>query len=98
MPQLINKQQLDGWMSQIHTDWQLNEKADQICRKFSLRDYYQTMAFANSVAWIAQQNDHHPDMHISYKTCVVEYTTHSAGGLTELDFKSAQAIDQLLAQ
>jgi len=97
MAQLIQHSELNTWMTAIHPDWVVNEALGQISRNFIFKDYYQTMAFANSVAWIAHQNDHHPEMHICYKTCLIEYSTHSVGGLSELDFNCAKAIDQLVA-
>jgi 4a-hydroxytetrahydrobiopterin dehydratase len=96
MAQLIEHSEVNKWMASIHPDWVLDETFRQISRNFTFKDYYQTMAFANSVAWIAHQNEHHPEMHISYKSCLIEYSTHSAGGLSEQDFYCAKAIDDLL--
>ena len=81
--------------SSLQNDWSLNDSGDQIERLFEFSNYYQTMAFANAVAWNAHQKDHHPDMLITYKTCRITFTTHSAGGLTQLDFDSARTLDQL---
>lgn len=98
MPDLIKKTELPEWLDSLDPQWGFNEGLDQIHRKFSFKDYYQTIAFVNSVAWIAHQQDHHPDMTVSYNSCVVNYSTHSSGGLTELDFNCAQAIDRLIEQ
>jgi 4a-hydroxytetrahydrobiopterin dehydratase len=96
MAKLIDQNDLPEWTTTLHSDWVLDEVHRQISRKFTFKDYYQTMAFANSVAWIAHQYDHHPEMHISYKSCLIEYSTHSVGGLSELDFNCAKAIDELV--
>ena len=53
------------------------------------------MGFANQVALIAQAEDHHPEMEISYKKVEIELWTHAAGGLTENDFILAAKIDEL---
>ena len=46
-----------------------------------------TIAFVNALAWVSHQQDHHPDLMVSYKLCAVSYTTHSAGGeLSHNDF------------
>lgn len=79
----------------LHADWSLNQSADHIQRCFSFENYYQTMSFANAVAWIAHRNDHHPELLIGYKTCQIDYSTHSVKGLSELDFICAKAIDEL---
>ncbi|MBX4191804.1 MAG: 4a-hydroxytetrahydrobiopterin dehydratase, partial [Candidatus Doudnabacteria bacterium] len=51
--------------------------------------------FANQVALIAQAEDHHPEMEISYSKVEIELWTHAAGGLTENDFILAAKIDHL---
>jgi 4a-hydroxytetrahydrobiopterin dehydratase len=73
------------------------EKVNQeIVKVFSFKNYYETMAFVNAVAFIAHQEDHHPDLEVSYKTCKVRYTTHAIGGLSENDFICAAKVDQLV--
>jgi 4a-hydroxytetrahydrobiopterin dehydratase len=67
----------------------------EISKTFSFKNYYETMGFANAVAWIANQQDHHPDMEVGYNKCVVTYSTHSVGGLSENDFICAARVDQL---
>lgn len=67
-----------------------------LSREFALPDYRATIAFVNAVANIAQQQDHHPEMTVGYKTCRVTFSTHSAGGaLTENDFICAAKINAL---
>ena len=72
-------------------------RGGHIERAFAFADFYETMAFANAVAWIANQEDHHPEIEVSYKKCVVRYSTHSAQGLTENDFICAAKIDRLIS-
>ncbi len=95
MPRILNSTEIEFGLKDINGNWQLNESGDHISRTFHFQNYYQTMAFANAVAWIAHQHDHHPELVIDYKTCQVDFTTHSVGGLSSLDFKSAAQIDQL---
>src|SRR4051812_45565284 len=75
--------------------WALGEGA--ILREFKFKNFYETMAFVNAVAWIANREDHHPDMEVGYNKCRVKYSTHSVGGLSQNDFICAAKIDQLLA-
>lgn len=84
------------FMSQLK-DWELNKESDTIYQSFRFKNYYQTMAFVNAVAWIAHQEDHHPDMEVTYNRCMVSYSTHAIGGLSENDFICAAKIDALLA-
>jgi 4a-hydroxytetrahydrobiopterin dehydratase len=67
----------------------------EISKTFEFKNFYQTMAFANAVAWIANREDHHPDMELSYKRCKVRYSTHSVGGLSENDFICAAKIEAI---
>lgn len=79
--ELLN--QLEGW-----------DLFDRLIGKlYNFKNYYQTMAFVNAVAWISHREDHHPDMIVSYNKCRVEYSTHAIGGLSENDFICAAKID-----
>lgn len=64
-------------------------------KSFKFRDFYENMAFINAVAWISNSEGHHPDMSVSYDTCVIRYSTHSIGGLSENDFICAARVDLL---
>nr|VFJ51919.1 MAG: Pterin 4 alpha carbinolamine dehydratase [Candidatus Kentron sp. DK]VFJ53913.1 MAG: Pterin 4 alpha carbinolamine dehydratase [Candidatus Kentron sp. DK] len=46
----------------LNDGWEPNEAYTQISRTFRFKDFYQTMAFVNAVAWIAHGEDHHPDL------------------------------------
>lgn len=74
--------------------WEL--AAGRLARSFAFKNYYQTTAFVNAVAWIAHREDHHPDIEFGYKSCTVRYSTHSVGGLSDNDFICAAHINALL--
>lgn len=82
--------QLDGLAA-----WSLSEDGLSIQKTFAFKNYYHTMAFVNAVAWIAHQQDHHPDLEVGYNKCKVTYSTHSAGGITKLDVEAAKQIEDL---
>ena len=84
-------------MQQLHDDWSLSDDAAQIQRRFRFKNYYQTIAFVNALAWIAHREDHHPDLEVGYNRCVVNFSTHSVSGLSENDFICAARIDKLPA-
>ena len=73
--------------------WEFLEKT--IRKDFQFKNYYQTIAFVNAVAWISHREDHHPDLTVGYNNCRVEYTTHAIGGLSENDFICAAKVDTL---
>jgi len=87
---------LDDLVAQIHEDWSVAADQLSIERDFGFSNFHQTMAFVNAVAWIAHQQNHHPDMEIGYKHCRVRYSTHEVGGLSENDFICAARIEALL--
>jgi 4a-hydroxytetrahydrobiopterin dehydratase len=77
-------------------EWTLSADGKSISRTFTFKGYGKTMAFTNAVAWIANQEAHHPDMEVSFDRCVVHYTTHAVNGLTENDFICAAKVNALL--
>jgi 4a-hydroxytetrahydrobiopterin dehydratase len=77
--------------------WTFNATYDGIQREFHFKNFYQTIAFVNALAWIAHQENHHPDLQVSYNRCVVRYNTHAINGLSENDFICAAKIDRLAA-
>ncbi len=83
-------------MSQLDDGWKLAEDGSGISRSFEFRDFYQTMAFVNALAWIAHREDHHPDLEVGYGRCLVRFSTHAIGGLSQNDFICAAKVDDLL--
>jgi 4a-hydroxytetrahydrobiopterin dehydratase len=71
-------------------------EGDAIARDFDLKDFRGSLAFVAKVADIAEEQDHHPDIVISYNRVRLLLSTHKVGGLTEKDFALAAAIDRLL--
>ncbi len=76
--------------------WQLRQDGREIFKVFEFKNYHRTMAFVNAVAWIAHRENHHPDLEVGYSRCVVRYSTHAIGGLSENDFICAAKVDALL--
>ena len=76
--------------------WQLDDAQKYIRREFRFKDFHQTMAFVNALAWIAHREDHHPDLEVGYNRCLVQYSTHAIDGLSENDLICAAKIDALL--
>ena len=76
-------------------DWELAEDGRALTRTFRFDDYYRTMAFVNALAYVAHREDHHPDLGVHYDRCVVRFSTHDVGGLSENDFICAAKADAL---
>ena len=75
--------------------WELVENGAALARTFRFADYYRTMSFVNALAHMANGEDHHPDLSVHYDRCVVRYSTHDVGGLSENDFICAAKADAL---
>ena len=75
--------------------WVLSDTAGEISRTFRFKNYYETMAFVNALAWIAHREDHHPDIEVGYNRCHVRFSTHSVKGLSQNDFICAAKLNAL---
>ena len=68
---------------------------DALHKTFQFTDYYRTIAFVNALAWIANQQDHHPDLDVRYNRCGVSFSTHDAGGITLNDLICVARVEAL---
>lgn len=75
--------------------WELIEDGHALSKTYSFKNYYQTMAFVNALAYMAHREDHHPDLGVHYNRCVVRFSTHDVGGLSENDFICAAKTEAL---
>ena len=76
--------------------WELVEDGHALSKTFKFKDYYRTIAFVNALAWVANREDHHPDLSVHYDRCVVRFSTHDVGGLSENDFICAAKAEALV--
>jgi 4a-hydroxytetrahydrobiopterin dehydratase len=86
------------FLAQLHDDWVLNDDATEIRRDFRFKGFNRTMGFVNAVAWIANSENHHPDLEVGWGHCLVRFSTHAIKGLSENDFICAAKVDALLDQ
>jgi len=75
--------------------WEIVETNKMIMRRFKFRNFHHTIGFVNAIAWIANQENHHPDLEVGFNYCLVRYWTHAINGLSENDFICAAKINQL---
>ena len=95
-PKLLTRSEVDAALSRL-SGWELVEDGAAIRKTYRFPDYYRTMAFVNALAFVAHGADHHPDLGVHYDRCVVRYSTHDVGGLSENDFVCAAKAEQLAA-
>ena len=93
----VDRRTAEELLGQVN-GWVINAETTEIARTYNFKNFYETMAFANAVAWIANHEDHHPDLDIGYKTCRVRHSTHAVHGLTENDFICAVRVNELIVR
>ncbi len=76
--------------------WTASEDCTHIHRRLDFRNFHETMAFVNALAYIAHREDHHPDLEVGYNRCTVRFSTHAVGGLSRNDFICAARVNALL--
>jgi 4a-hydroxytetrahydrobiopterin dehydratase len=74
--------------------WRLIDGALE--KTFTFKNYHETIGFVNAVAFIANAEDHHPNLAVSYKQCTVRFNTHDVNGISVSDFFCASKVDALL--
>jgi 4a-hydroxytetrahydrobiopterin dehydratase len=92
MAELIKGDQLKTRLKRI-PEWELEKK--HLERTFEFDDFSESIDFVNGVAEVAEEEEHHPDIDIRYNKVRLILSTHSKGGITELDFELAERIDTL---
>ena len=97
--QALNDSEISAALAAL-PDWKVED--GRLTRHFDFSDYHQTIAFVNAITPIIHQEDHHPEMIVSYKHCTVKYNTHSVnggkGGLSINDFICAAKTDAVFMQ
>lgn len=91
----LKKEQIANLTPQLDNNWEVRENI-KLFRSFAFNNFYETMAFVNAVAWIANVENHHPDLEIGYNYCHLVFMTHALGGLSMNDFICAAKVDALL--
>ena len=93
MPELLNPEAIQTLLMEI-PKWEL--AGDMISRTVEFPSFLEAVDAVNNIAREAEAMDHHPDIDIRWRTVWLTLSTHSAGGLTTLDFQLAKKLDQLL--
>ena len=78
--------------------WRLSGDGDNIAieKTFEFAQHSHALLFVNSVGWLSEKLNHHPELVLTYTRCVVRWNTHDVRGLSRLDFEAATQTDALL--
>ena len=92
MPEVLNEDEVGARLRRLA--WEV--EGDEIVREWRFEDFTEAIAFVNRVAEVAEEANHHPDIFVhGWNKVKLSLTNHSAGGLTEVDFKMAERFDAL---
>lgn len=93
--QALDQSHIANLLAQL-PGWQLDSDARAISKDFRFPDFHHTLGFINTVGFIANRQDHHPDLEAGYGHCRVRWSTHDVGGLSRNDFICAARVEALL--
>lgn len=91
----LSEPQAIEFKKELDPDWILVDEARLLVREFRFKNFADAMSFANKIAAIAEEENHHPDLSVSWGSVGVELSTHAIGGLSENDFILASKIEQI---
>ena len=90
----LNSNEIDINLKKLN-HWDLNQQNEMIFKKFTFKDFNNSINFANKIGIISDKEAHHPDLSIGYGYCLVMIHTHAIKGLSINDFILASKIDLL---
>lgn len=90
----MDQNKVAEYKKHIQDDWKVTEN-NKISKEYSFVNYKHTMDFVNKVANLAEEEGHHPVIHVYYGKVVIELWTFTINGLSENDFILASKIDKL---
>jgi len=86
--------QITECIAQLGRNWEVVDQI-KLKKQYKFFDFKGAMEFVNKVANVAEEQQHHPDIHVFYGKVVIELWTHAVRGLSENDFIMAAKIDTL---
>ena len=92
MPDPLTESEIHSRLSAL-AEWAVLD--GKLHREFRFDDFVRAFGFMTSAAIEAEKMDHHPEWFNVYNKVIVDLTTHSAGGITELDFQLATAMNRI---
>ena len=93
----LDNTQVAEWLSRL-PGWQLHDDGKAIIKDFNFKDFHHTLGFINAVGFMANHEDHHPEIAAGYGHCQLLWSTHDVGGLSLNDFICAARVEALLAR
>ncbi len=92
-PNRLEPAALDSWLK-AHSGWE-HTAAGAISRTYKLPDFATGLGVVVRIGCLAEKRDHHPDVELKWGSVRVSWSTHDAGGITQLDLEAALATDAI---
>ncbi len=92
----LQEEQAAALCLELHENWRVTGNGKVLMREFLVKGFAKAVFLTNSCCFIADQQDHHPDIELGWGYCRVHFTTHSVGGLSLNDFICAARLDALV--
>ena len=89
----LDEARAEELLGELDEGWALNADG-HLERTYSFSNFVEAIGFANRVGDLAEEQNHHPDLHVAWGRCTVEIWTHKIHGLTESDFYFAAKADR----
>ena len=96
MPDLVLQSELETALQELD-GWTLVDDRKAIEREFLFKGFNAAFGFISRVALAAERHNHHPEWSNVYNRVIIRWTTHSEGGVTDLDLKLARLCDRFAA-
>jgi 4a-hydroxytetrahydrobiopterin dehydratase len=96
MPTVLTQSQIDEKLAARHPDWAGSPA--KLTRSIEFADFLTAAEFINRLAPRCEELDHHPDLALRWRWVQIELSTHSAGGVTDLDLTLAAIVDEVAAE
>lgn len=91
---VYTEEQIESQLSKLNVEWTVVDGI-HLQRVFTFEDFNTALAFVNALGKIAEAENHHPEIELSWGKVVLSISTHSEGGLTEKDFAFARAVEKI---
>ena len=94
-PTKLGQSEIDATLASLHEDWA--GSPDKLHRKIAFADFPTAVEFVVQIAPRCEELDHHPDLRLVWRNVEIELSTHSVGGVTDLDARLAGIVDEVAA-
>jgi 4a-hydroxytetrahydrobiopterin dehydratase len=95
MPTVLDQSQIDERLKLRHPDW--SGSPEKLTRSIEFANFLTAAEFINRLAPRCEELDHHPDLALRWRWVDIELSTHTAGGVTDLDVTLAGILDEVAA-